>query len=101
MKNDKLNPRHKAFWLIEYLANGMNAKQAYLSVYKNVKKRFYSKKLMVAGWLTMQRLRLISMKLKEIKQAKKASIDRDWIVNEYMQIIRKFQDGRPRWSWKS
>ena len=37
MSKDKLSDRHRQF-CDEYLSNGMNATQAYLSVYKSVKK---------------------------------------------------------------
>lgn len=84
MKNDKLNPRHKAF-ADEYLANGMNAKQAYLSVYRNVKKSTTAE-ANGSRLLSNAKVKAYIDEMRD-KTAKKHSIDRDWIVNEYMQII--------------
>jgi hypothetical protein len=78
------NKRHKAF-ADEYLSNGMNGTQAYLSVYKGVKKeetaRVNSSKL-----LTNTNIKAyIEEKQKEL--AKSKQIDQEFIINEYLQLL--------------
>ena len=80
----KLNEKHKRF-ADEYLINGMNARHAYLAVYKSVKSE-------ASADVNASKL-LSNTKVKEYiteKQAitsKQFDISRDYIASEYLKLI--------------
>lgn len=80
----KLNDRHKAF-ADEYLINGMNATQAYLSIYKSVKK------VEVAEAAASRLLSNVMIKdyiiEKQKENQKKVEIDQEWIIKEYIALL--------------
>jgi hypothetical protein len=80
----EINPRHKAF-ADEYLVNGMNATQAYLSVYRSVKKeetaRVNGSKLLTNANIQAY----IAERQKE--NQKKIEIDQEWILREYIELL--------------
>jgi phage terminase small subunit len=85
----EINPRHKAF-ADEYLVNGMNATQAYLSVYRSVKKeetaRVNGSKLLTNANIQTY----IAERQKE--NQKKIEIDQEWILREYMELLKSCKD---------
>ena len=77
-----LSAKHKAF-CDEYLANGMNATQAYKSIYKTNDK---------VSEASSSRL-LLNVKVKEYiqqeqeKTSKKLEITREFLIKEYLELI--------------
>ena len=80
----KLNNRHKAF-CDEYLANGLNGTQAYLSIYKSVKKEKTAEAAASRLLSNVKVKAYIAEKQKE--NQKKIDIDQKFILDEYMQLL--------------
>lgn len=81
---DNLNPKQKAF-ADEYLVNGFNARQAYLSVYKSVKTE---KSADAAASLLLSNIKVKNyIASKQALTAKKYDITRDYITAEYLSLI--------------
>lgn len=84
-----MNNRHKAF-ADEYLSNGLNATQAYLSVYKSVKKE-ETARVNGSKLLTNTNVKAyIADKQEEL--SKDAKIDREYILKEYMELLASCKD---------
>lgn len=84
MSKKKLSDRHRAF-ADEYLSNGMNATQAYLTVYNTVTKKRTAE---VNGNKLLSNTEVeayIAEKQDELK--KEAKMDRDFIINEYKELL--------------
>ena len=84
MSKDKLSDRHKAF-ADEYLANGLNGTQAYLSVYKSVKKEKTAEAAASRLLSNVKVKAYIAEKQKE--NQKKVDINQEWVLREYMELI--------------
>lgn len=85
----EINPRHKAF-ADEYLINGMNATQAYLSVYKSVKK---TRTAEVNGNKILSNAEVKAYIAERQKEnQKKIEIDQEWILREYMELLKSCKD---------
>jgi phage terminase small subunit len=80
----KLNDRHKLF-ADEYLANGMNGTRAYLAVYKTVKKE-KTAEVNASRLLSNAKLKAYIAE-KQAELAKSKEIDRDFILNEYIELL--------------
>ncbi len=78
----ELSVKHKAF-CDEYLANGMNALQAYKSVYKCSDKAAQSN----AFRLMENKGVILYIQKQQEKTAEKLEITRDYIINEYLELI--------------
>ena len=83
------NKKHIQF-CNEYLQNGLNATQAYLSVYKNVKKKATAE---VNGSKLLSNAKVKAyIEEEQAKTAKKLEVTREDIVNEYLQLIKSAKD---------
>jgi phage terminase small subunit len=78
------NKRHKQF-AEEYLSNGMNATQAYLSVYKSVKNERTAEAAASRLLSNVKVKEYLYEKQKEL--SKKSEIDREFILEEYKQLL--------------
>jgi len=78
------NKKHKAF-ADEYLANGMNGTQAYLSIYKSVKKEDTA--AVNASKLLRNTKVKAYIKAEQDKTSAKLNIDKEYILREYMALI--------------
>jgi phage terminase small subunit len=80
----KISEKHKSF-CDEYINNGFNGTKAYLAVYKSVKSedaaRTNASKLLAKANIKAY----VEQKQKELRQ--KAEIDRDYILEEYKQLL--------------
>ena len=92
----KLNERHKAF-ADEYLKNGMNGTQAYLSVYKSVTKESTAK-VCASKLLTNVNLKAyIDSKIEKAKLSNQ--LDFEWLVGKFKTVAeslivsKKDEDG--------
>ena len=80
----KLNNKHKQF-ADEFLSNGQNITKAYRTIYSHVKK---DEVAAVNGNRLMNRPEVIEyIQSKQEEMATKAEINREYILNEYLQLL--------------